>query len=146
MTDPHPAVYEAHFTRSPFQLLGGAGWKRLTALRVDATGVLLGGAPARHRSQTAAVPWEDITSVVEWHQETAGQTLRYVGVGRRPGAPPLPGPNSALLPEKTAVLAPHVDHELFLASRAVSLWHLDVDRLRAAVSAFAPNVPVLTAG
>lgn len=143
MADTNPTAYEAHFTRSPAQLIGGAGWKRLTAFRVDGTGVLLGGAPARHRAQTAFVPWQDITALVSWQLRTAGQSLHYIGVQRRAGAPPLPGPNSELTPEKTAKLAPHVDHELFLASRAVNLWKLDAERLRAAVDAYAPGVPVL---
>lgn len=137
------AAYEAYFTRTPVQLIGGAGWKRLVALRVDGAGVLLGGAPARYRAQTACVPWADITSVVLWRQTMAGPPMDYVGVHRRAGAPPLPGMNSALSPEQTAKLAPHVEHELFLASRPVNLWRLDLERLRHAVRTFAPQVPVL---
>ncbi|MFG2652161.1 hypothetical protein [Streptomyces sp. NPDC048436] len=143
MADTNTTAYEAHFTRGPAQLIGGAGLKRLTAFRVDETGVLLGGAPARYRAQTAFVPWQDITAVVTWQQRTAGQPLSYIGVQRPTGAPLLPGPNSALTPEKTAKLAPHVDHQLFLASRAVTLWKLDTERLRAAVETYAPGVPVL---
>ncbi|NBE50766.1 hypothetical protein [Streptomyces boluensis] len=143
MADLHPAVYEAYFTRTPFQLLGGAGWKRLIAFRVDGTGVLLGGAPARYKAQTAFVPWEDVTSVVVWQQRMAGPSMDYVGVHRRPGAPRLAGMNSALGPDKTAELAPHVEHELFLASRPVNLWRLDLERLQRAVDTFAPHVPVL---
>ncbi|WKX68735.1 hypothetical protein [Streptomyces sp. XD-27] len=143
MADPHPPVYEVHFTRTPFQLLAGAGWKRLVAFRVDSAGILLGGAPARYEAQTAFVPWEDITSVVLWQQQMAGPSMNYVGVHRRPGAPPLPGMNSRLGPDQTAELAPHVEHELFLASRPINLWRLDPERLQAAVDTFAPRVPVL---
>ncbi|GAA1901157.1 hypothetical protein GCM10009837_25210 [Streptomyces durmitorensis] len=146
MADTNSAAYEAHFTRSPAQLFGGAGWKRLTAFRVDGTGVLLGGAPARYHTQTALVPWQDITALVTWRQQMTGSAMNYIGVRRRPGAPLLPGPNSALTPEKTAGLAPQVDHELFLASRAVNLWRLDPQALRTAVQAFAPNMPILDAG
>lgn len=143
MADPHPAVYEAQFTRTPVQLLSGAGWKRLVAFRVDDTGVLLGGAPARYAAQTAFVPWPDVTSVVVWQQRMAGPAMTYVGVNRRPGAPPLPGQNSGLSPDRTTALAPHVEHELFLASRPVNLWHLDLERLQGAVEAFSPGTPVL---
>jgi len=136
-------VYEAYFTRSPFQLLSGAGWKRLVAFRVDGEGVLLGGAPARYEAQTAFVPWGDITSVVVWQQRTAGSSMDYVGVERRAGAPPLPGMNAGLRPDRTARLAPHVEHELFLASRPMNLWRLDPQGLQSAVEAFAPGVPVL---
>ncbi|GAA2082108.1 hypothetical protein GCM10009801_41600 [Streptomyces albiaxialis] len=142
MTDARPAPYEAYFTRTPLQLFSGAGWKRLVAFRVDGAGVLLGGAPARYEAQTAFVPWEDITSVVLWQLATAGTPMTHVGVERRAGAPPLPGQNSHLGPERTAALAAHVEHELFLASRPVNLWRLDPRRLQDAVDAFAPHVPV----
>ncbi|MFI9235658.1 hypothetical protein [Streptomyces sp. NPDC053079] len=33
MADPRSAAYESYFTRTPFQLLGGAGWRRLVAFR-----------------------------------------------------------------------------------------------------------------
>ncbi|MFE0106428.1 hypothetical protein [Streptomyces sp. NPDC059009] len=143
MLDSDHAVYEAYFTRSLFQLLSGAGWKRLTAFRVDGEGVLLGGAPARYKAQTAFVPWQDITSVVVWQQRMAGPSMDYIGVHRRTGAPPLPGMNAKLRPDQTAQLAPHVEHELFLASRPINLWRLDPQGLQAAVDTFAPGIPVL---
>ncbi|MFE7034106.1 hypothetical protein ACFU9Y_27700 [Streptomyces sp. NPDC057621] len=143
MPDSHDAVYEACFSRSLIQLLAGAGWTPLVAFRVDGEGVLFGGAPARYKAQTAFVPWKDITAVVLWEQRMSGPSMAYVGVQRQAGAPPLPGQNAGLRPEQTTELAPHVDHELFLASRAVNRWRLDPERLRAAVAAFAPGVPVL---
>ncbi|MEU4616603.1 hypothetical protein [Streptomyces umbrinus] len=143
MPDSNPPMYEAHFTRSLFQLLSGAGWKRLVAFRVDGEGVLLGGAPARYEAQTAFVPWEDITSVVLWQQRMAGPSMDYIGIQRRAGAPPLPGANAKLRPDQTAKLAPHVEHELFLASRPINRWRLDPQELQAAVDAFAPGIPVL---
>ncbi|MEV0981266.1 hypothetical protein [Streptomyces sp. NPDC049915] len=143
MTDPNSPVYEAHFLRTPLQLFSGMGWKKLVAFRVDGEGVLLGGAPARYRRQLAFVPWHDITSLVVWHLRTAGNVINHIGVQRKPGSPALPGMNSHLGPEATARLAPHVDHELFLASRPVHLWRLDPERLQAAVDAFAPQMPVL---
>ncbi|MER7107729.1 hypothetical protein [Streptomyces sp. NPDC000229] len=143
MTDPHSAVYEAHFTRTPFQFLSGSGWKRLVAFRVDSTGVLLGGAPARHAAQTAFVPWEDITSMVLWQQHTAGQSINCIGVHRREGAPELPGPNRDMTPAQAQRTAPHIEYELLRASRPISLWRLDPERLQTAVDAFAPNVSIL---
>jgi hypothetical protein len=143
MPDSNHAVYEEYFTRSLFQLLSGAGWKRLAAFRVDGEGVLLGGAPARYEAQTAFVPWGDITSVVVWQQRTAGPSMDYIGIQRRAGAPALPGANAELRPDQTARLAPHVEHELFLASRPINLWRLDPQELQAAIDAFAPGLPVL---
>ncbi|MFE0684976.1 hypothetical protein ACFW17_29820 [Streptomyces sp. NPDC058961] len=143
MTDANSAVYEAYFIRLPFQLLTRERWKRLLAFRVDSEGVLLGGAPARYATQTAFVPWADITSIVAWRQRTAGNGINYIGVQRKPGSPDLPGMNSRLSPKRTAKLAPHVDHDLFLASRPINFWRLDPERLLAAAGAFAPHVPVL---
>ncbi|MFJ4279112.1 hypothetical protein [Streptomyces massasporeus] len=142
-TDGNSAAYQAHFVRTPFQLLSGWNWKKLVAFRVDSEGVLLGGAPARYEAQLAHVPWSDITSFVVWHQRTAGNGINYIGVQRKPGAPALPGMNSRVSRETAAMLAPHVDYELFLASRPINLWRLDPERLQAAVDAFAPHVPVL---
>lgn len=142
-TDTNSPVYEAHFVRTPFQLLSGLKWKKLVALRIDGEGVLLGGAPARYERQLAFVPWHDITSIVVWHLRTAGNGINYIGVQRKPGAPVLPGMNSGVSREKAAQLAPHVDYELFLASRPINFWRLDPERLQTAVDAFAPQVPVL---
>ncbi|KUN08768.1 hypothetical protein AQI95_07085 [Streptomyces yokosukanensis] len=143
MTAANSPVYEAHFVRTPFQLLGGMKWKKLVALRVDGEGVLLGGAPARYERQLAFVPWQDITSIVVWHQRTAGNGVNHIGVQRKPGAPALPGMNSGVSRETAAMLAPHVDYELLLASRPINFWRLAPERLQAAVDAFAPHVPVL---
>jgi hypothetical protein len=137
------STYEVHFTWTPFQLLSGAWTKRLVAFRVDEQGVTLGGAPARYERQTAFVPWDDIEAVVLWQQNTAALTpMRYVGLRRKVGAPVPPGPNSELSREQTDRLAPHVDHELFLASRHINLWALDRERLAEALLTFAPRVPV----
>ncbi|GAA0571533.1 hypothetical protein GCM10010390_88360 [Streptomyces mordarskii] len=152
MSNWEPPVYETYLTRTPVQLLFGVGWKRLLMLRVEHAGVILGGTP----KQTAFVPWQDITAVVIWRRylrdvTTLGQLrlftpsdewIDFVGVRRHPGAPPLPGPNSKLRPEQTAKLARHIDHDLFLASRAIRLWRFDLERLRSAVGAFAPHIPV----
>ncbi len=103
----------------------------------------MGGAPARYERQTAFVPWGDIEAVVLWQQDTAALTpMRYVGLRRRAGAPALPGPNSELSREQTDRLAPHVDHEVFLASRHINLWALERERLVGALRAFAPTVAV----
>jgi hypothetical protein len=103
----------------------------------------MGGAPARYAGQTAFVPWRDVSAVVLWQQRTAALTpMRYVGLRRQPGAPALPGPNASLSREQTSRLAPHIDHDLFLASRHINLWALDRERLVDALHAFAPQVPL----
>lgn len=143
MLDANSSVYEAHFVRTPFQLLSGSGWKRLVAFRVDAEGVFLGGAPARYQVQTASVPWEDVTSIVLWQQRTAGPTINHIGLLRHPGSPQLPGPNRNMTEQAAARVAPHIEYELLLASRPVNFWRVDPQRLQTAVDTFAPHVPVL---
>ncbi|MFJ8308921.1 MULTISPECIES: hypothetical protein [unclassified Streptomyces] len=144
MPDSIPPVYETYLPRTPIQLMGGVGWKRLVAFRIDERGVTLGGAPLRYKAHTVFVPWADITALALWQLHSAGTTLDHVGVQRRAGASPLPGPNDGrLTPERAAKLAPHVDYEVMMASRAITFWKLDPARLQAAVDAFAPNVPVV---
>ncbi|MFJ8150309.1 hypothetical protein ACIQ6R_35530 [Streptomyces sp. NPDC096048] len=110
------------------------------ALRVDETGVLLGGSPARYRATTTHVPWDDITGFVLWRQTEGGTSLPYVGVTRRKDAPPLPGDG----PKARAAirrLVP-VSADVVLSSRAVNGWCLNTDQLTAAVDHFAPGTPV----
>lgn len=110
------------------------------AFRVDETGVLLGGNPARYRATSTHVPWGDITSFVLWRQAAGGASIPYVGVTRREGAPALPGDG----PKARAVLKGlvPVPADVAMASRAVTGWHFDKDRLVAAVAHFAPDTPV----
>ncbi|MEU2678418.1 hypothetical protein ABZ638_16200 [Streptomyces sp. NPDC007107] len=130
-------------------LFGGAGlfmaygaMSRKVAFRVDGTGVLLGGSPARYSATTAHVPWQDITAVVLWQQHTAAG-LRWVGVARRPGAVRLPGPGQGHRARAVMrAMAPEVPVDVALASRAVTGWRLDHAALTAAVHRFAPDVPV----
>lgn len=86
---------------------------RKAAFRVDETGVLLGGNPARYKSTTIHVP---------------------------KGAPPLPGDGPrarAALSRHVPVPA-----DVALSSRAVNGWRLDRDRLVVAATYFAPGIPV----
>jgi hypothetical protein len=120
--------------------MGYVALSRKVAFRVDGTGVLLGGSPARYGATTSHVPWDDITGLVLWRQHIGGTSMPYVGLIRREGAPALPGDDSRM----RAVLehlAP-VPAEVAIASRAVNGWHLDKERLVAAVARFAPAVPV----
>ncbi|MET7694901.1 hypothetical protein ABZT06_44515 [Streptomyces sp. NPDC005483] len=113
---------------------------RKVAFRVDETGVLLGGNPARYKSTTTHVPWDDITGFVLWRQTVGSTSVPYVGVTRREGAPPLPGDG----PKARAVLS-HlvpVSADVALSSRAVNGWRLDRDRLVAAATYFAPGILV----
>jgi hypothetical protein len=118
---------------------------RRVALRVDASGVTLGGSPGRYRSTTCLIPWADIREVVLWRQPMPyGRSMRYVGVARRKGAQPLAGRRGQRAARVTArALAPGVSGDTLLASRAVNLWRLDAHRMAAAVAHFAPGVRVI---
>jgi hypothetical protein len=99
----------------------------------------------RYRSGTRVVPWADIKQVVLWEQPMLyGRSMRHVGLVRRHGAPPLAGRRGQRLGRVTArALVPdHVSGDTLLASRAVSSWRLDTDRLTAAVAHFAPGVKI----
>ena len=118
---------------------------RRVALRVDASGVTLGGSPGRYRSTTDLIPWADIRQIVLWRQPMPyGRSIRYVGVARRKGAPPLAGRRGQRASQRAArALTPGVSGSTLLASRAVNLWHLDTHRMAAAVAHFAPRVHVI---
>lgn len=125
-------------------LMAYGSLSRKVAFRVDETGVLLGGSPARYRATTAHIPWADITDVVLWRQQAGTTSVPYIGVVRREGAPALPGDG----PVAHAVLA-HlvpVPPGVAVSSRARNGWRLDERRLSAAVAHFAPGVPVRVHG
>ncbi|MEU9789921.1 hypothetical protein AB0E27_04740 [Streptomyces sparsogenes] len=142
------------YARLPGLLLFGGGGLVMAygaasgkvALRVDETGVLFGGHPLRYRVGTAHVPWQDITAVVLWRQDSAA-SIPWVGVARRPGAPPLPGARQGRAGRAVVrALVPHLPADVTLASRPVSGWRLDKERLSDAVARFAPGTPVVDQG
>jgi hypothetical protein len=118
---------------------------RRVALRVDASGVTLGGSPGRYGATTVLIPWADIREIVLWRQPMPyGRSVRYVGVARRKGTRPLAGRRGQRAAKATArALTPGVSGDTLLASRAVNLWHLDTQRMAAAVAHFAPGVRVI---
>ena len=118
---------------------------RRIALAVTAEGITLGQMPPWPAGRSAFVPWSDIETVVLWRQHLArGNTMQYVGVVRRPGAPPLPG--SAKSPKlrrlNKAFVPAHLSEDLVADSRQVAFWRLNKKRLSAAVHHFRPDVPV----
>jgi hypothetical protein len=117
---------------------------RRVALRVDASGITLGGSPGRYRSTTRLFPWADVREVVLWRQPMPyGRSVRYVAVARRKGAPPLAGRRGRRAGQVTARALTPVSGNTLLASRAANLWRLDADRMSAAVAHFAPGVRVV---
>ncbi|MFF2847287.1 hypothetical protein ACFVT5_13220 [Streptomyces sp. NPDC058001] len=116
------------------------------AFRVDETGVLLGGNPARYQATTARIPWRDIEAVVCWRQHTAA-SIPHVGLALRADAAPVPGATRSRIGRATVrALVPHLPADVVAVSRPVSGWRLDRDRLAAAMAEFAPGVPMKDAG
>jgi len=118
---------------------------RRVALRVDASGVTLGGSPGRYGASTVLIPWADIKEIVLWRQPMPyGRSMRYVGVTRRKGTRPLAGRRGQRTAKAAArALTPGISGGTLLASRAVNLWHLDSHRMAAAVAHFAPGVRII---
>ncbi|MFE9061241.1 hypothetical protein [Streptomyces violaceusniger] len=141
MTAPHSPVYQEYYTRTPFQLFSGVGWKRLVAFRADELGVTLGGPVTRYRRFTVVVPWRDIEAVVVWAtKKTMERPIRRIGLKLRQGVSDVPGPGSTISPQLAASVAPHIEYQVIRNNRVIVFWKLDHTRLSAAVQAFAPHV------
>ena len=118
---------------------------RRVALQVDSNGITLGGSPVRYRSTICLIPWTDIEQIVLWRQAMPhGGSMRYISVDGRDGVLARAGYRGqrAIQPGAGAVVLGNRDGML-LARRAVNLWRLDAHQLAAAVSHFAPGVPVV---
>lgn len=120
----------------------------VTAVRVDQAGVTLCASPLYPRSTTRLFPWEDVVSVIIWPGTFSGRTnrLEYVGVDRRPGAPPLTGKFIGRRFQSAARLeSPGIPAEAAVTRAATNGWMLDHGKLTAAVAHFAPGVRVIDA-
>lgn len=127
-------------------VLAVACLSRRDALVVAENGITLGLLPPWSATGHAAfVPWSDVEAIVLWRQPAGFASVRYIGVERRTGAPPLPGSarNPILRRMNKAVVPTHVSEALVADSRMVGYWRLDKERLTSAVHHFAPHVQVV---
>jgi hypothetical protein len=133
-------------------LLGGAyivgsvsAWcSRRVAVAVTAEGITLGQLPPWPASHTAQVPWADIEALVLWRQGRWWRSVRYVGLVRRAGAPPMAGSaRSATLRRLNSVASGGLPEGLVADSRPISFWRLDKRRFTAAVEHFRPGLSVV---
>jgi hypothetical protein len=143
MSLPLRVVTIVFFGGGALLLIGSAASRRV-ALRVDATGITLGGAPARYRSTTLLVPWADVREIVLWRQPMPyGRSMRYLGVVRRKHVHPPARRRGRRAGQAVArTLTPNVSADTLMASRAVNLWRLDPGPMAAAVTHFAPGIRV----
>jgi hypothetical protein len=117
---------------------------RRVAFAVDERGITMGHNQP-WKSGAAFAPWADVHGIVLWRQSAGRTSMLYVGVLRRPDAPPLPGSaRSELLRDINAAFVPaNLPRDLVADSRPVSFWQLDKERLAAALARFAPSVPLI---
>ncbi len=132
-------------------MLVAASLRRAVAVRVDQAGVTLCASPLFPKSTTRLFPWEDVATVIIWRGPFSGRVnrLEFVGVERRPGAPPLSGKFIGRRAQSAARLeAPGIPPEAAVTRAATNGWVLDHGKLTAAVGHFAPAVRMvdLTAG
>jgi hypothetical protein len=119
-----------------------------TAVRIDEAGVTLCTSPVYPKSTTRLFPWDDVANVVIWQGTFSGRInrLEFVGVERRPGAPPLTGKFIGRRSQSAARLdSPGIPPEVAATRAATNGWVLDHGRLTAAVAHFAPGVRVIDA-
>ena len=127
-------------------VFAAVSFRRPVAVRVDQAGVTLCASPLYPRQTTRLFPWEDIASVIIWRGTFSGivNKLEFVGVERRPGAPPLTGKFIGQRSQSAARLeSPGIPREAAVTRAATNGWVLDHGKLTAAVAHFAPAVRVV---
>ncbi len=121
-----------------------AAVRRAVAFRTDYAGITLGAVPGPlgPRAAKVFVPWDDVEQIVLYRERPGGRArsagVPCIGIRRRAGAPPLAKGN------KPAPGCP-VPGVAAGASRRITGWRLDRDRLAAVTAAVAPGVPVVDA-
>ncbi|MEV0246784.1 hypothetical protein AB0H76_09370 [Nocardia sp. NPDC050712] len=120
---------------------------RKVALRVDRSGITIGGAPVRYQTSTRRIPWADAESVVLWKQHSSGSSVSWIGVLRRADAPPLNtarrGALSQRMSSMTATLGGVPDPRLLQCAAAVLGWKIDTAQLAATLKKVAPDVRLI---
>ena len=120
---------------------------RRVAFRADYTGITLGVNPTFRKFYATRIPWADVEKIVlytlRWHSsgEVAGSagTRDYIGIQRREGAPALPHGNQPAIncPEPRVAAG---------ATRDITTWRLDRNRLAAVIAVVAPAVRIVDDG
>jgi hypothetical protein len=115
--------------------------RRTTAFRADEAGVTLGAVPDKltvRRGSRLFIPWADVERIVLYpvRPRGSGATVRCVGVQRRATAAPLRWGNEPA----PGCPVPRVPA---WATRVITGWRLDRDRLAAVTAAVAPTVTIL---
>lgn len=117
--------------------------RRKIALRVDDTGITLGAVPDKltvRRGSALFIPWADVERIILFpvypHGSSGRAPVQCIGVQRQAGAEPL------LWGNEQAPGCP-VPRVAAWATRKITGWRLDRDRLAAVTAAAAPEVSIL---
>jgi hypothetical protein len=117
--------------------------RRTIAFRADQAGITLGAVPDKltvRRGSVLFIPWADVEKIVLYRIHPRGQpghaTVQCIGVQRQPEAEPL------LWGNEQAPGCP-VPRVATWATRKITSWRLDRDRLATVTSAVAPGIPIV---
>jgi hypothetical protein len=117
--------------------------RRTTAFRADQAGITLGAVPDKltvRRGSRLLIPWPDVERIILYRVQSRRRgrriTVPCIGVQRRATAEPLRWGNEPA----PGCPVPRVPA---WATRTITGWRLDRDRLAAVLAAVAPGVPVL---
>jgi hypothetical protein len=120
--------------------------RRMVAFRADQAGITLGAVPGKltpRHGLAVFVPWADVEQIILYPAHPRGQgryaRVQCVGIQRRQGAPALSQGNE----QAPSCPVPGVPAA---ASRRVTGWRLDHERLAAVTAAVAPGIPIIDAG
>ncbi len=118
---------------------------RMIAFRADHAGITLGAVPGKlivRRGPAAFISWADVESVILYPAHPGGPgaspRVQRIGVQRREGAPDLPRDNE----QAPGCPVPGVAAG---ATRGITGWRLDRERLAAVTAAVAPGIPIVDA-
>ncbi len=120
---------------------------RKVALRIDASGITLGGNPLRYKATTRVIPWPEVQRVFLWRREPG---VRYLGVERPADAPPL-SPRGAGKADRPAFYLsrnPQVPTPTLKVgtTRGMQAFSVDDARLSDAIAHYAPIVGIVNLG
>jgi hypothetical protein len=141
-----PWVAGVAFALALLALIGPAvTGHRMTAFRADYDGITLGAVPGRlvGRGRGLFIPWADAEKIILYPAEPGARGraghVQCIGVQRREGSPAVPGGNE----QAPGCPVPGVAAG---ASRKITGWGLDRERLTSVTAAVAPGIPIVEAG
>lgn len=113
--------------------------RSVVGMRVDATGILIGGRPMVYKRTSVFVPWDRISEVYLFRVLHLGLRGTYIGLRSPDGTAVM----KSAIPANLAETIWHVPTEVVLASRPALGWQLDKAPFIAAANYFAPSVTVI---